>query len=118
MTASDAAMIIVGAGQAGGRAALTLREAGHTGTIVLLGSESSAPYERPPLSKEYLRGERAVATFTFAKREAMSAGGIDFRPETTVTAIDRRQRTISLDDGSRLAYAKCLLATGRAAVLI
>jgi 3-phenylpropionate/trans-cinnamate dioxygenase ferredoxin reductase subunit len=114
MTASDAAMIIVGAGQAGGRAALTLREAGHTGTIVLLGSESSAPYERPPLSKEYLRGERAVATFTFAKREAMSAGGIDFRPETTVTAIDRRQRTISLDDGSRLAYAKCLLATGRA----
>jgi NADPH-dependent 2,4-dienoyl-CoA reductase/sulfur reductase-like enzyme len=50
MTAGDAAMIIVGAGQAGGRAALTLREAGHTGTIVLLGSESSAPYERPPLS--------------------------------------------------------------------
>ena len=106
-------MVVVGAGQAGGRAALTLREAGHTGTIVLLGSESSAPYERPPLSKEFLKGERTVDTFTFAKREALSAAGIDFRPETTVTAIDRRQRTVSLDDGSTLPYAKCLLATGR-----
>ena len=72
----------LGAGQVGGRAALTLREAGHTGTIMLLGSESSAPYERPPLSKEFLRGERAVDTFTFAKREAMSAVGIDFYPGT------------------------------------
>ena len=80
---------------------------------MLLGSESSAPYERPPLSKEFLRGERAVDTFTFAKREAMSAVGIDFYPGTTVIAIDRRQRTVSLDDGSRLPYAKCLLATGR-----
>lgn len=113
MTAGDAAMVVVGAGQAGGRAVLTLREAGHTGTIVLLGSESSAPYERPPLSKAFLKGERTVDTFTFATREALSAAGIDFRPATTVTAIDRRQRTVSLADGSTLPYAKCLLATGR-----
>jgi 3-phenylpropionate/trans-cinnamate dioxygenase ferredoxin reductase subunit len=113
MTAGDAAMVVIGAGQAGGRAALTLREAGHTGTIVLLGSESSAPYERPPLSKAFLKGERTVDTFRFATREALSVAGIDFRPATTVTAIDRRQRTVSLDDGSTLPYAKCLLATGR-----
>jgi 3-phenylpropionate/trans-cinnamate dioxygenase ferredoxin reductase component len=71
MTGNESAMIIVGAGQAGGRAALTLREAGHTGTIVLLGSESTAPYERPPLSKEFLTGKRTIDTFTFAKSEAM-----------------------------------------------
>jgi 3-phenylpropionate/trans-cinnamate dioxygenase ferredoxin reductase subunit len=113
MTAGDPAMVVVGAGQAGGRAALTLREAGHAGRIVLLGSESSAPYERPPLSKGFLKGERTVDTFIFATREAMRAAGIDFRPETTATAIDRRRRTVRLDDGSTLPYAKCLLATGR-----
>jgi 3-phenylpropionate/trans-cinnamate dioxygenase ferredoxin reductase subunit len=50
MTANDS-MVVVGAGQAGGRAALTLREAGHAGPVVLLGTETAAPYERPPLSK-------------------------------------------------------------------
>jgi 3-phenylpropionate/trans-cinnamate dioxygenase ferredoxin reductase subunit len=113
MTGNESAIVIVGAGQAGGRAALTLREAGHEGTIVLLGSESAAPYERPPLSKEFLTGDRTVDTFTFAKSEAMRTAGIDFRPGTTVTAIDRRQRTVSLAGGSTLPYAKCLLATGR-----
>jgi 3-phenylpropionate/trans-cinnamate dioxygenase ferredoxin reductase subunit len=113
MTASDAAMIVVGAGQAGGRAALTLRAGGHAGPIVLLGTENAAPYERPPLSKEFLKGERTVDTFTLAKSDAMAAAGIDFRPATTVTAIDRRQRTVSLDDGSTLPYGKLLLATGR-----
>jgi 3-phenylpropionate/trans-cinnamate dioxygenase ferredoxin reductase component len=112
MTGNESAMIIVGAGQAGGRAALTLREAGHSGTIVLLGSESAAPYERPPLSKEFLTGKRTIDTFTFAKSEAMRAAGIDFRPETTMTAIDRRRRTVSLADGSTLPYAKCLLCKG------
>ena len=48
-----------------------------------------------PCPRSSSKGERAVDTFTFAKREAMSAAGIDFRPETTVTAIDRRQRTVT-----------------------
>jgi 3-phenylpropionate/trans-cinnamate dioxygenase ferredoxin reductase subunit len=113
MTANDAAMVVVGPGHAGGRAALKLRVADHAGRIVQLGGESSAPYERPPLSKEFLKGERTVDTFTFATRDAMRVGGIDFRPETTATAIDRRLRTVQLDDGSTLPYARCLLATGR-----
>jgi 3-phenylpropionate/trans-cinnamate dioxygenase ferredoxin reductase subunit len=112
MTASDA-MVVVGAGQAGGRAALTLREAGHLGPIVLLGTETAAPYERPPLSKEFLQGQRTAETFTLANREALAEAGIEFRPATTVTAIDRRERTVTLEDGSVLPYAKLLLATGR-----
>jgi 3-phenylpropionate/trans-cinnamate dioxygenase ferredoxin reductase component len=112
MTASDA-MVVVGAGQAGGRAALTLREAGHLGPIVLLGTETAAPYERPPLSKEFLQGQRTAETFTLANREALAEAGIEFRPATTVTAIDRRERTVTLEDGRVLPYAKLLLATGR-----
>jgi 3-phenylpropionate/trans-cinnamate dioxygenase ferredoxin reductase component len=112
MAASEA-MVVVGAGQAGGRAALTLREAGHLGPIVLLGTETAAPYERPPLSKEFLQGQRTAETLTLANREALAEASIEFRPATTVTAIDRRERTVTLDDSSALPYAKLLLATGR-----
>jgi hypothetical protein len=86
-------MVVVGAGQAGGRAALTPRAVGQRGRVVLLGSETAAPYERPPLSKAFLKGERTAETFTLATRAALAEGGIDFRPATT---------------------AKLLLATGRA----
>jgi 3-phenylpropionate/trans-cinnamate dioxygenase ferredoxin reductase component len=110
----DQAMVIVGAGQAGGRAALTLRDQGHDGRIVLLGAEPSPPYERPPLSKAYLTGERAADDFTFAKTAALKAAGIEFRPACAVEAIDRRSRTVRLADGERVGYAKLLLATGRA----
>jgi 3-phenylpropionate/trans-cinnamate dioxygenase ferredoxin reductase subunit len=114
MVTAGGAMVIVGAGQAGGRAALTLRAAGHDGPIVLLGAEAVAPYERPPLSKEFLRGERTLDTFTLAGPAALAAAAIDFRPATAVTAIDRRRGTVSLADGETLAYARLLLATGRA----
>ena len=110
----DQAIVIVGAGQAGGRAALTLRDQGHDGRIVLLGAEPSPPYERPPLSKAYLTGERAADDFTFAKTAALDAAGIEFRPACVVAAIDRRSKTVRLADGEALPYAKLLLATGRA----
>jgi len=107
-------MVIVGAGQAGGRAALTLRDQGHDGRIVLLAAEPSPPYERPPLSKAYLTGERAADDFTFAKAAALEAAGIEFRPACVVEAIERRSRTVRLRGGERVCYAKLLLATGRA----
>ena len=109
----DPGMVIVGAGQAGGRAALTLRDLGYDGRIVLLGAETSPPYERPPLSKAYLTGARAADDFTFAKTAALEAAGIEFRPDCTVEAFDRRSRTVRLEDGERIGYAKLLLATGR-----
>ena len=109
----EPAMVIVGAGQAGGRAALTLRGLGYDDRIVLLGAEPSPPYERPPLSKAYLTGERAAADFTFATAEALEAAGIEFRPDCLVAAIDRSSRTVRLGDGERIGYTKLLLATGR-----
>jgi 3-phenylpropionate/trans-cinnamate dioxygenase ferredoxin reductase component len=106
-------MVIVGAGQAGGRAALTLRELGYHGRIVLLGAEASPPYERPPLSKGYLTGERAAEDFTFAKLAALQSAGIEFRAGGTVKAIDRAAGTVCLNGGERIGYTKLLLATGR-----
>ena len=106
-------MVIIGAGQAGGRAALTLRAQGYDGRIVLLGAEPHPPYERPPLSKAYLTGERAAADFTFAKAQALEAAGIEFRPGCVVAAIDRGSRTVRLEHGEPVPYAKLLLATGR-----
>src|SRR5918994_1072985 len=96
------AMVIVGAGQGGGRAALTLRDQGYDGRIVLLGAEPSAPYERPPLSKAYLTGERSADEFTFAKTTALAAAGIEFRPHCVVEAIDRRSKSVRLADGELL----------------
>jgi 3-phenylpropionate/trans-cinnamate dioxygenase ferredoxin reductase subunit len=113
MAERTAAMVIVGAGQAGGRAALTLREQGHDGRVVLLGAEPHAPYERPPLSKTYLTGARAADDFTFAKAETLAEAGIEFRPRCEVTAIDRERRIVRLADGEEIAYGKLLLATGR-----
>ena len=107
------AMVIVGAGQAGGRAALTLREQGHDGPVVLLGAEADAPYERPPLSKGFLTGQQVQTDLTFAKPEALRAAGIDFRSGCRVEAIDRESRALRLGTGERLGYDRLLLATGR-----
>ena len=109
----DPAMVIVGAGQSGGRASLTLRDLGYDGRVVLLGAEPGPPYERPPLSKTYLTGERSADDFTFARATALEAAGIEFRSGCVVEAIDRAHRTVRLQDGERIAYAKLLLATGR-----
>jgi 3-phenylpropionate/trans-cinnamate dioxygenase ferredoxin reductase subunit len=111
---NDRGMATVGAGQAGGRAALTLRERGYDGRIVLLGAEPSPPYERPPLSKAYLVGERTADDFTFATAAALEAAGIEFRAGCAALAIDRANRNVRLADGERVSYAKLLLATGRA----
>jgi 3-phenylpropionate/trans-cinnamate dioxygenase ferredoxin reductase subunit len=113
MATRDPGMVIVGAGQAGGRAALTLRDQGYDAQIVLLGAEASPPYERPPLSKAYLTEARAADDFTFAGTAALEAAGIEFRPGCVVEAIERRSRAVRLEDGERIGYARLLLATGR-----
>ena len=75
----SAVMVIVGAGQVGGRAALALRELRHGGSIVLIGAEAAPPYERPPLSKAFLKGEVAEVDFALATREGLAAAGIELR---------------------------------------
>src|SRR4051794_1233253 len=106
-------MVIVGAGQTGGRAALALREQGYAGPVVLIGDEAAPPYERPPLSKGLLTGRSVEADFTFASLEALQRAGIEFRASAAAERIDRERKEVVLEGGERVPYRKLLLATGR-----
>jgi NADPH-dependent 2,4-dienoyl-CoA reductase/sulfur reductase-like enzyme len=110
-TAAGGQIVIVGAGMAGGWAAVTLRQAGFAGRILLLGEEPDRPYDRPPLSKTVLTADDpAPAYFHTAERYAELA--IDFRPNARVTAIDRATARLRLADGGTEAYDALLLAIG------
>jgi 3-phenylpropionate/trans-cinnamate dioxygenase ferredoxin reductase subunit len=109
--AAPRTIVIAGAGFAGAKAAETLRSEGFDGRVVMLGAEAERPYERPPLSKEYLRGE--ADSKPYVHEDAFYADhDIDLRLETQVTAIDPGAGKLELADGESLAYDRLLLATG------
>jgi 3-phenylpropionate/trans-cinnamate dioxygenase ferredoxin reductase component len=101
---------IVGASLAGAKAAETLRAEGFDGRIVLFGAEAHVPYERPPLSKDYLQG-RAEPPFVHPV-EWYAEQDIDLRLGTSVTALDPAAHEVETADGDRLRYTKLLLTTG------
>jgi 3-phenylpropionate/trans-cinnamate dioxygenase ferredoxin reductase subunit len=105
--------VIVGAGMAGGKAAETLREEGFDGRVVLLGAEPERPYERPPLSKDYLRGE-AERGGVYLQEDTgwYEEHDVELRTSTSATSLDVGAREVVLDDGERLGYDALLLATG------
>jgi 3-phenylpropionate/trans-cinnamate dioxygenase ferredoxin reductase component len=104
--------VIVGASLAGAKAAETLREEGFDGRVVLLGTEPHRPYERPPLSKDYLRGEAERDGAFVHPEEFYAEKDIELRPSTTARAIDLGAREIQLEGRDLLAYSKLLLAPG------
>ncbi|WP_321952043.1 NAD(P)/FAD-dependent oxidoreductase [Paraburkholderia bannensis] len=109
--AKDRVMAIVGAGHAGGRAAQTLREAGWKGSIAMIGAERHLPYERPPISKGLLTGEREAQQCHLRPHDAWRADDIE-HIVGSVRSIDAHARTLQLADGRSLAYEALLLATG------
>jgi 3-phenylpropionate/trans-cinnamate dioxygenase ferredoxin reductase subunit len=109
---SPRSIVIVGASLAGAKAAQTLREEGYDGRLVLVGEEPERPYERPPLSKDYLRGETARAKVYVHEPGFYDEQAIELRTETTATAIDTAERTVTLADGERLAWDRLLLTVG------
>ena len=112
MVAERGPLVIVGANLTGGAAATTLRAEGFDGDIVLIGAEPHPPYERPPLSKEYLRGE-ATAESTLLHPEAWyEENGVQLRLSTRATRIDPSEGIVELDGGERVFYDKVLVATG------
>jgi 3-phenylpropionate/trans-cinnamate dioxygenase ferredoxin reductase component len=104
--------VIVGAGLAGAKAAEALRSEGFDGRIVLIGDESELPYERPPLSKAYLRGETPREEALVHPDDFYAANGIELRTSTAVERIDAVARQVTLSTGDRLGYDRLLLATG------
>lgn len=103
---------IVGAGQAGGWAAQTLRREGHAGPVLLIGDEPHPPHERPPLSKAVLAGDASVESTYLVKNEAFAALALDWRPGVRATAIDRPRKRLHLSTGEAVGYDKLLLCQG------
>ncbi|TKJ72087.1 pyridine nucleotide-disulfide oxidoreductase [Pseudomonas sp. CFBP13509] len=108
----DAALIIVGAGHAGGRAALTLREEGYSGRLILIGDEPHVPYERPPLSKGLLQGNMDLAGCSLCDSARLAELGIEHIAGNPVSQLDPPQHRLQLADGQWLSYSGLLLATG------
>ncbi|MFG2503206.1 NAD(P)/FAD-dependent oxidoreductase [Streptomyces sp. NPDC048441] len=109
--AQPASVVIVGAGQGGYQTAASLRELGYQGRITLISAEDVLPYERPPLSKAYLKGEAhedqlCLRPATYYVRQSIDLVG------ATVTGIDPAARTVRLSDGSGYDYGHLVLATG------
>lgn len=104
--------VIVGANLAGGRAAFALRAEGFAGRIVLIGADPDPPYERPPLSKEYLRGDMAKEKLFIAGPEVYDERRIDLLLGVRATRLDAQERFVELETGERIPYEKLLVATG------
>ena len=104
-------IVIVGAGQAGARAALALRSAGHQGSITLIGAEPHLPHERPQLSNELLTKPGATVQF-IKSAEHWAAQGIDLWCGTAVVSVDPDRREVGVADGRTAGFDRLLLATG------
>lgn len=109
---TNAGVVIVGAGQAGGDAATALRQLGYEGTITLIGEEPLLPYRRPPLSKAFLLGEMSEEELQLKPVQTYQQFNIGYHLGTRVEMIDRPAKTVHLTDGSMLPYEHLILATG------
>jgi 3-phenylpropionate/trans-cinnamate dioxygenase ferredoxin reductase subunit len=105
-------IVIIGAGQAGGWAAQTLRKEGFAGKVVLIGDELHPPHERPPLSKAVLAGEVAPETTHLFKPGAFEELRLDWQRGVRAAAIDRDAKRVVLSHGELIGYDKLILCTG------
>jgi len=111
-------VVIVGAGHAGGTAAALLRQYGHAGPITLVGEEPLPPYQRPPLSKAWLKGEADADSLALKPLEFYAEHDIGFHASTTAVKIDREAKTVALSDGATVSYDALILATGARAIAL
>ena len=105
-------VVIVGAGQGGAYAAIQLRQLGFEGTIALIGREAEPPYERPPLSKEYMLGEKAWERLLIRPADFWAGKGIDLLLSAEVVSVDPAAKAVTLQDGRTVGYGSLVWATG------
>ena len=118
MSASRPHVVILGAGHAGGTAAALLRQYGFEGPITLVGEEPIPPYQRPPLSKAWLKGEVDADSLSLKPREFYAEYKIDFRSSTRATYLNRGTKVVALADRSAVSYDILVLATGARAIVL
>ena len=112
MSDPKAKVVIVGAGHAGGSAAAFLRQYGHEGPIVLIGEEPLLPYQRPPLSKAWLKGEADADSLALKPQDWYAQANVALRLQGVATTLNRGDRTVSLASGEVISYDFLILATG------
>ena len=105
-------VVIVGAGHGGAQAAVALRQNGFEGSILVIGREPEIPYERPPLSKEYLAREKTFERICIRPAQFWEDKGISMALGKEVAAIDPAAHSLTLSDGSSVSYGKLVWATG------
>ena len=105
-------VIIVGAGHGGAQAAIALRQNGFEGNVTVIGREPEYPYERPPLSKEYFAREKTFDRLYIRPPTFWADKKIDFKLNTEVTAVDPKEKQVSLSDGTKMEYGKLIWAAG------
>ena len=103
---------IVGAGHAGAQAAIQLRQLGFAGSIALIGAEAEPPYERPPLSKDYLAGEKDFARMLVRPEAFWAERGVELILGTRIAEVDARAKTLAADDGASFGYGALVWAAG------
>jgi len=104
--------IIIGASHAGAQLCVSLRQGGWEGGITLIGDEPDLPYHRPPLSKDFLSGDKAIDEILLRPASVYENANVEMKLGTRVGAIDRKAKTILTDDGETIDYDKLVLATG------
>ena len=109
---SEPGIVIVGGGMAAARACINLRANDYLGSIILVSEENLLPYDRPPLSKASIVDAAAHEPVLLLDESIVASLNVDVRLGKQVTAINRSEKTISLDDGSKIPYSKLLIATG------
>jgi len=109
---SQADVVIVGTGHGGAQAAIALRQHGHEGSILMIGRDDAPPYERPPLSKEYLAGDKGFERIMIRPEKFWADKDITLRLGAAVTAIDPVRHTVTLSDGGRVTYRKLIWSGG------
>ena len=111
-------VVVIGAGHAGGTVAALLRQYGHARPITLIGDEPLPPYQRPPLSKAWLKGEADADSLALKPSEFYPENAIDFRPGVSAVSLHRSDKLVRLSDGSNVAYDVLILATGARAIVL
>lgn len=108
----NADIVIVGTGHGGAQAAIALRQKGHEGSILMIGREALPPYERPPLSKEYLAGDKSFERIMIRPEKFWADKNVDLKLGSGVTAIDPAAHTLALGDGTTVGYRKLIWSGG------